>query len=61
MASQVQHGNERTTVVAKMNNGTKVLFRQIAGALARRIKCYVQQGQKLEQGGIWLYQVRFTC
>lgn len=42
--------NERTTVVAKMNNGTEVLFRQVAGALARRIKCYVQQGQKLEQG-----------
>lgn len=42
--------NERTTVVAKMNSGTEVLFRQIAGALARRIKCYVQQGQKLEQG-----------
>lgn len=42
--------NERTTVVAKMDNGTEVLFRQIAGALARRIKCYVQQGQKLEQG-----------
>jgi phosphatidylserine decarboxylase len=33
-----------------MNNGTEILFRQIAGALARRIKCYVQQGQKLEQG-----------
>jgi phosphatidylserine decarboxylase len=42
--------NERTTVVAKMNNGTEVLFRQIAGALARRIKCYVQEGQSLEQG-----------
>jgi phosphatidylserine decarboxylase len=42
--------NERTTVVAKMNNGTEILFRQIAGALARRIKCYVQVGQKLEQG-----------
>jgi phosphatidylserine decarboxylase len=42
--------NERTTVVCKMNNGTEILFRQIAGALARRIKCYVQQGQKLEQG-----------
>lgn len=42
--------NERTTVVAKMNNGTEVLFRQIAGALARRIKCYVQQGQQLDQG-----------
>lgn len=42
--------NERTTVVAKMSNGTEVLFRQIAGALARRIKCYVQEGQPLEQG-----------
>ena len=42
--------NERTTVVAKMKNGTEVLFRQIAGALARRIKCYVTEGQQLEQG-----------
>ncbi len=42
--------NERTTVVAKMDNGVEVLFRQIAGALARRIKCYVNEGQKLEQG-----------
>jgi phosphatidylserine decarboxylase len=42
--------NERTTVVAKMSNGTEILFRQIAGALARRIKCYVQEGQQLEQG-----------
>jgi phosphatidylserine decarboxylase len=33
-----------------MSNGTEVLFRQVAGALARRIKCYVQQGQALEQG-----------
>lgn len=42
--------NERTTVVAKMKNGTEVLFRQIAGALARRIKCYVKEGQQLGQG-----------
>ncbi|MEQ8362477.1 MAG: phosphatidylserine decarboxylase family protein [Cyclobacteriaceae bacterium] len=42
--------NERTTVVAKMKNGTEVLFRQIAGAVARRIKCYVIEGQQLEQG-----------
>ena len=42
--------NERTTVVAKMKNGTEILFRQIAGALARRIKCYVKEGQALEQG-----------
>lgn len=42
--------NERTTVVAKMKNGTEILFRQIAGAVARRIKCYVSEGQQLEQG-----------
>lgn len=42
--------NERTTVVVKMKNGVEVLFRQIAGALARRIKCYVKEGQSLEQG-----------
>ncbi|MDZ4716574.1 MAG: phosphatidylserine decarboxylase family protein [Cytophagales bacterium] len=42
--------NERTTVVAKMKNGTEVLFRQIAGAVARRIKWYVKEGSQLEQG-----------
>ena len=42
--------NERTTVVTKMSNGTEILFRQIAGALARRIKCYVKEGQALNQG-----------
>lgn len=42
--------NERTTVVAKMKNGTEVLFRQIAGAVARRIKCYVSEGDTLQQG-----------
>lgn len=42
--------NERTTVAVKTDEGTEILFRQIAGALARRIKCYVQKGQRLEQG-----------
>ncbi len=42
--------NERTTVVAKMKNGNEILFRQIAGALARRIKWYVKEGQSLQQG-----------
>jgi phosphatidylserine decarboxylase len=42
--------NERTTVVTKMSNGTEILFRQIAGAVARRIKWYVKEGQSLEQG-----------
>jgi phosphatidylserine decarboxylase len=42
--------NERTTVAVKMKNGPEILFRQIAGALARRIKFYIKEGQVLEQG-----------
>ncbi|WP_214073632.1 phosphatidylserine decarboxylase family protein [Mucilaginibacter sp. dw_454] len=42
--------NERTTVVTENSNGTQVLFRQIAGALARRIVWYVKEGDKVEQG-----------
>lgn len=41
--------NERTTVVVEGNKGT-VLFRQIAGALARRIVCYTKEGSKADQG-----------
>jgi phosphatidylserine decarboxylase len=36
--------NERTTVVVERNDGVKVLFRQIAGFLARRIVCYAKGG-----------------
>jgi len=42
--------NERTTVAVKMQDGAEVLFRQIAGALARRIKWYIKEGQSIEQG-----------
>lgn len=42
--------NERTTIAVKTDDGIEILFRQIAGALARRIKCYVKKGQRLEQG-----------
>lgn len=42
--------NERTTVVVKMPDNTEILFRQIAGALARRIKFYVREGDVVEQG-----------
>jgi len=41
--------NERTTVVIK-NGKAEILLRQIAGAVARRIKYYVEPGQQLEQG-----------
>ncbi len=42
--------NERTTVVIKNNSGTEVLFRQIAGALARRICYYIKPGDQVKQG-----------
>ncbi|MCC6370219.1 MAG: phosphatidylserine decarboxylase family protein [Bacteroidia bacterium] len=41
--------NERTTVVVKHKNGTEILFRQIAGALARRIVWYCKQDDVAEQ------------
>jgi phosphatidylserine decarboxylase len=42
--------NERTTVVVKNTNGVEILYRQVAGALARRIVWYVTQGQQVQQG-----------
>ena len=42
--------NERTTVVIENKKGVAVLFRQIAGALARRIVCYSVEGEQAEQG-----------
>ena len=41
--------NERTTIVVESPKG-EVLFRQIAGAVARRIKFYVQPGDMVESG-----------
>jgi phosphatidylserine decarboxylase len=42
--------NERTTMVLTMANGVDVLVRQIAGAMARRIRWYVKEGHTLTQG-----------
>lgn len=42
--------NERTTVVVQNGQGVEVLYRQIAGALARRIVWYVEEGKQVEQG-----------
>lgn len=42
--------NERTTVVIENGKGEKVLFRQIAGALAKRIVCYPKVGDVARQG-----------
>jgi phosphatidylserine decarboxylase len=42
--------NERTTVVME-EGGKQILFRQIAGALARRIVCYAKPGMEIARGG----------
>ena len=42
--------NERTTMVLTMANSVEILVRQIAGAMARRIKWYVKEGHALTQG-----------
>lgn len=42
--------NERTTVVIKDKHERKVLLRQIAGAMARRIVWYVKENTSIQQG-----------
>ncbi|GAB1447139.1 MAG: phosphatidylserine decarboxylase family protein [Bacteroidetes bacterium] len=43
--------NERTTTVIERKDGVQVLFRQIAGALAKRIVWYLKEGQPVSQAG----------
>lgn len=42
--------NERTTVVVKNKSFGEVLYRQIAGALAKRIVNYAKEGDEVTQG-----------
>jgi len=42
--------NERTTVVLENKTAGKILYRQIAGAVARRIVNYAKVGDQVEQG-----------
>ncbi|MGB7500120.1 MAG: phosphatidylserine decarboxylase family protein [Moheibacter sp.] len=42
--------NERTTVVVEAENGNHILFRQIAGAVARRIVLYSKEGDTANAG-----------
>jgi len=42
--------NEHTTLVVKNKKGVEVLFRQIAGAMARRIVWYVKENDEVTQG-----------
>ena len=41
--------NERSTIVIETENSQKILFRQIAGAVARRICNYAKEGQSVDQ------------
>lgn len=42
--------NERTSIVVKRSDGVQILFRQIAGYLARRVVCYTSKGSNAKQG-----------
>lgn len=43
--------NERTTIVYELSDGLRILTRQIAGAVARRIKYYIKENDEVAQGG----------
>jgi phosphatidylserine decarboxylase len=42
--------NERSTIVIKTSEGTEVMVRQIAGAVARRIVTYARENADIRQG-----------
>ncbi len=44
--------NERTTTVIELPTGKRVLFRQIAGLVARRIISYMKVGAEVEQNSV---------
>lgn len=43
--------NERSTVGIATNHGPKIVVRQIAGAVARRVVCYAKEGKYIAQNG----------
>lgn len=45
--------NERTTSVVRLENGKRVLFRQVAGLIARRIVSYIKVGDKVNQNDVF--------
>ena len=42
--------NERSTIVLENRSGQAILFRQIAGMLAKRLVYYLTEGQQVKQG-----------
>ena len=54
--------NERTSLVIETPDKTEIMFRQIAGTVARRIVCYAKEGKNVAQGdelGIIKFGSRF--
>lgn len=43
--------NERSTIVVETEDGTEIMIRQIAGAVARRIVTYSKENDEVHQGG----------
>ncbi len=41
--------NERTEVGMLLDNGKRILIRQVAGVMARRIVCYAKEGEHVKQ------------
>ncbi len=41
--------NERTSVGMRLGNGCKIMVRQVAGTMARRIVCYAHEGDVVKQ------------
>lgn len=47
---KASHENERNAVIITMDDGTSVTAVQIAGLVARRILCYIKEGDSVEAG-----------
>lgn len=41
--------NERSSVGLRLKDGQKILIRQVAGTMARRIVCYAREGEEVKQ------------
>ena len=54
--------NERTTIVLKNKVFGEILYRQIAGAVARRIVNYAEKGTGgYSRYGCWFYKIWLSC
>ena len=41
--------NERSSIGMRLANGQRILMRQVAGVMARRIVCYAREGEQVKQ------------